>query len=107
MDSIIVTGLVAGLVALSTLVVTLYGARKLGLTDLQKAVRREEEKLVSTLKDRVTYLEQENERLVVQVATLTTENAAQAARIDALEQKIADLALGHPLRPLRGTHPTR
>jgi hypothetical protein len=75
------------------LVFTYLGARRLGLTDLQKAVRMETDSLVGRLKDRVAMLEQENRGLHIEVANLQSEARTMRVRIDELEEALANVAV--------------
>lgn len=86
---------VAGLVVLS---LTYLGAKRLGLTDLQKAVRTETEALVNRLKDQVSALERDNSALRARVAELESSERSLKARVDALEQAIADRAIAQRRR---------
>jgi len=75
------------------LVLTYFGARRLGLTDIQKAVRVETDALISRLKDRVLLLEEENKTLHNQVVGLQAEASKMRSRIDDLEKALADVAI--------------
>ena len=83
------------------LAVTYVGARRLGLTDLQKAVRVETDALISRLRDRVALLEAENKSLHSSITGLEAEAGKMRHRIDDLEQALADVAVNR--RPRRAT----
>lgn len=87
--------------AILVLAFTYLGARRLGLTDLQKAVAAESERLISRLKDRVAQLEQENNELHRQVDKLVLEAGSLGQRVDDLEAALADQAVARR-RPARG-----
>lgn len=84
------SSIASGIVVLA---LTYFGARRLGLTDLQKAVSSETELLVNRLKERVALLERENGELKADVARLRQSEVALKARVDALEATLADQAI--------------
>lgn len=83
-------------------VVTYLGARRLGLTDLQKAVRVETDTLVDRLRVRVVLLESENKALLIQLEQLRVEGAKMRGRIDDLEEALANNAVNRRPRIARG-----
>lgn len=85
--------LVGGISAVVGYVASGLRANRLGLSDVQKAVRDQTAALVSTLQARVDALAQENVALRQRVDALTSENTAQARRIDHLEKVVADKAI--------------
>lgn len=89
----------AVIAAIVVLVLTYLGARHLGLTDLQKAVRAETEVLVLRLKDQIAALEHDNGDLKLRVARLLASELVLLARVDALEQALADQAIARRRRP--------
>jgi hypothetical protein len=82
--------IVSGLIVLG---LTYYGARRVGLTDLQKAVRSETETLVLRLKDQVAALERDNAELRAKIVELRISETALKGRVDILEQTLADQAV--------------
>lgn len=84
------TSVTAGVVVL---VLTYLGARRLGLTDLQKAVSTETELLVSRLRERVVLLEKENGELKAEVSRLKGLEQSLRERVDALEALLADRSI--------------
>lgn len=91
--TIILGSVIAAGVAFITLLFTLAGARRLGLTDLQKSVRLEESRLADTLRARVSLLETENVELQAKVIAQDSVIQIQSARIDALERKLTDMVM--------------
>lgn len=85
--------LISVLSGVMVLTFTYFGARRLGLTDLQKAVSTETELLVSRLRERVVLLEKENADLKAEVTRLRTSEQALQKRVDALEDTLADSAI--------------
>jgi len=81
---------------------TYFTARRLGLTDLQKAVRVETDSLVSRLRDRVILLEAENSELRKRVENLNAQTLAMRGRIDDLEEALANVAIKRPRRAESG-----
>lgn len=79
--------------SVAVLLLTYFGARRLGLTDLQKAVRVETDALVARLRDRVALLENENKDLHAQVDQLVKAGSAMRVRIDDLEEALANVAV--------------
>lgn len=93
----ILTAITSVLTGMVSVVLLYLGAKRLGLTDLQKAVSSETERLILAMKERIAVLEArhhecagENEDLKAQVRELQ-------ARVDGLEGKLADLILHTPL----------
>lgn len=76
--------------AIITALVTLVLASRFGLGPVSKEAREQGQVLVGTLKDRVSYLEQENKRL-------KEENKRLEARLSQVEQRLLDIALGKRL----------
>ena len=75
-EDIIAPAVSAGVAVIAALV-TLVGARRLGLTDLQRAVDTETDRLITALRARVEVLEKEN--------------GALKAHVDRLEQQVERL----------------
>jgi predicted RNase H-like nuclease (RuvC/YqgF family) len=79
----IISALVGGLAAVASII----AAARLGV-EPQRGL------LVSTLKDRVAYLEDENTRQKEEIKRLERENEDLRRRVDRLERAIADRVLG-------------
>ena len=84
LPSILVSAATAFAVALGLL----YLAHKAGLTDIQREVDREIDRLTTALRLRVETLEGENELLKADVSYLKRENARLATEIDKLHKYI-------------------
>ena len=70
--------------------VTLYVARKSGVTDLQQAVGRESDRLIMAQSKRIKLLEEEVERLKAEGVKKDELIEKLTARIDALEKVVSD-----------------
>jgi biopolymer transport protein ExbB/TolQ len=84
--SVIISALLAFGVALATL----WLAKRAGLTDVQREVRLEGDRLVAQLKDRVALLEAERREDKGRIAELERENTELRRRVERLERAIAD-----------------
>ena len=84
LPSILISAATAFAVALGLL----YLAHRAGLTDIQREVDREIDRLTTALRLRVETLEGENELLKADVSYLKRENARLASEIDKLQKYI-------------------
>jgi cell division protein FtsB len=84
LPSILISAATAFAVALGLL----YLAHRAGLTDIQREVDRETDRLATALRVRVETLETENERLKADVDYLKRENAELRTQLDRLRDYI-------------------
>ena len=89
---------IATISATITAFVTIYSATRLGIGPIAKAANEQYGRLVSGLKDRVVFLEEENTRLKL-------ENTTLEARVSRLEGELLDFLISqrHPERQLHST----
>lgn len=84
---------VSAAVTFSVALATLWLAKRAGLTDVQREVRVEADRLISQLKDRVALLERERAEDKILIDALEKENAELRERVERLEHAIADKAI--------------
>ena len=126
----IIGGIVTLVLAVVGLLVTLVGARRLGLTTVQQAADKEQEKVMALMKDRIDLLEQRANDQDAKIVRLTQDAVAkdekiaaqrvtieaQARELQELHEVIADGALealkeivreARSKSPQRGVHTGR
>lgn len=75
-------------------IITVYIARKSGLSDLQASARAETTLLIDTQRERIVMMERKIDELTDRVDTLEKERAQDKKLIAKLRKAIADKAIG-------------
>ena len=81
-------------IAFAAALTTLWVAKRAGLTDVQREVRLESDRLIQQLKARISLLESERAEDKALIVELRRENTVLTQRVDRLEKVIADRAIG-------------